>query len=91
MNTEPTYYATLRDFAWDSVNRTLHGYSEIFAGELPSAFTLRSHHTGRECIFHAVGPTHTLYDEDGWDGEARVYTSGQALEREIVCHITHAY
>lgn len=91
MNTESTYRATLRDFAWDPHTRTLHGYSEIFAGELPSSFTLRSHHTGRECIFHAVGPTHTLYDEDGWDGEARVYTSGNTLEREIVCHITHAY
>jgi hypothetical protein len=52
-------------------NRVLTLPSEYIG--MPSEFYVRSHHTGKEVRFVAVGPNDELFDEDGWDGEQCIY------------------
>ena len=40
---------------------------------MPSTFFVKSHKTGKEFRFVAVGEYDVLFDEDGWDGEKQVY------------------
>jgi hypothetical protein len=40
---------------------------------MPQEFFVRSHHTGKEVRFVAVGPEDVLFDEDGYDGEQCIY------------------
>lgn len=45
--------------------------SEFFG--MPREFFVKSHHTGKEVRFTAVGPMDKLFDPDGWDGEMQIY------------------
>lgn len=40
---------------------------------MPSEFLVVSHYTGETVRFSQVGPHDVLYDEDGWDGEQKIY------------------
>jgi hypothetical protein len=40
---------------------------------MPREFMVKSHHTGKEIRFVAVGPEDKLFDQDQWDGEQQVY------------------
>jgi hypothetical protein len=57
---------------------------------MPRQFFVRSHHTGREVRFVAVGPEDRLFDEDGWDGEQCIYrptsTATNVDYMVIYCH-----
>jgi hypothetical protein len=56
---------------FDKNRRVLKLASEYFG--MPRQFFVRSHHTGKEVRFTAVGPEDKLFDHDGWDGEMQVY------------------
>ena len=45
--------------------------SEFFG--MPKEFYVKSHHTGKEVRFVAVGPEDKLFDQDQWDGEQQIY------------------
>jgi hypothetical protein len=40
---------------------------------MPREFMVKSHHTGKEIRFVAVGPEDKLFDQDQWDGEQQIY------------------
>ena len=40
---------------------------------MPPQFFVKSHHTGKEVRFVEIGPHDVLYDEDGFDGEQKIY------------------
>ena len=40
---------------------------------MPQQFFVKSHHTGKEVRFVEIGPHDVLYDEDGFDGEQKIY------------------
>lgn len=40
---------------------------------MPREFFVVSHYTGKEVRFTEVGRYDVLYDEDGWDGEQKIY------------------
>lgn len=40
---------------------------------MPNEFMVRSHHTGKEVRFTVVNEHDVLFDEDGWDGEQKIY------------------
>ena len=40
---------------------------------MPKEFFVKSHKTGKEFRFIAVGEYDVLFDEDGWDGELQIY------------------
>ena len=56
---------------FDKTRKVLRLASEYMG--MPREFFVKSHHTGKEVRFTAVGPEDKLFDEDGWDGEACVY------------------
>lgn len=56
---------------YDRSRRVLKLASEFFG--MPSEFFVRSHHTGKEVRFTAVGEHDVLFDQDGWDGEQCIY------------------
>jgi hypothetical protein len=56
---------------FDRNRRVLKLASEYMG--MPREFFVRSHHTGKEVRFVAVGPEDALYDQDQWDGEQQVY------------------
>jgi hypothetical protein len=61
----------LRLCEFDRNRRVLKLASEYFG--MPREFYVRSHHTGKEVRFVAVGPEDVLFDQDQWDGEQQVY------------------
>jgi len=56
---------------FDKSRKVLKLASEFMG--MPREFFVRSHHTGKEVRFVAVGPEDLLYDQDQWDGEQQVY------------------
>jgi hypothetical protein len=56
---------------YDKARKVLKMVSEYIG--MPRQFFVRSHHTGKEVRFVAVGPEDKLFNEDGWDGEMCVY------------------
>ena len=56
---------------FDKTRKVLKLASEYFG--MPREFFVRSHHSGKEVRFVAVGPEDKLFDEDGWDGEQQIY------------------
>lgn len=56
---------------YDKARRVLKLASECIG--MPREFFVKSHHTGKEVRFVAVGPEDKLFDQDGWDGEQCVY------------------
>lgn len=56
---------------YDKRRKVLKLASEYFG--MPRTFFVKSHHTGKEVRFVAVGPEDRLFDQDGWDGEMQVY------------------
>jgi hypothetical protein len=56
---------------YDKTRRVLKLASEYIG--MPQEFFVRSHHTGKEVRFVAVGPEDVLFDEDGYDGEQCIY------------------
>jgi len=65
----PTVDLKLCEF--DKNRKVLKLASEYFG--MPVQFFVKSHHTGKEVRFVAIGPEDKLYDQDGWDGEQQVY------------------
>jgi hypothetical protein len=56
---------------YDKSRKVLKLVSEYIG--MPRQFFVKSHHTGKEVRFVAVGPEDKLFNEDGWDGEMCVY------------------
>lgn len=56
---------------YDKSRKVLKLASEYFG--MPETFFVKSHHTGKEVRFVPVGPDDRLFDEDGWDGEQKIY------------------
>ncbi len=56
---------------YDKTRKVLKLASE-FMGK-PREFFVKSHHTGKEVRFTAVGEHDVLFDQDGWDGEQQIY------------------
>jgi hypothetical protein len=56
---------------FDKNRKVLKLASEYFG--MPCEFYVKSHHTGKEVRFVAVGPEDKLFDQDQWDGEQQVY------------------
>lgn len=56
---------------YDKKRKVLTLASEHFG--MPKEFFVKSHKTGKEIRFTAVGEYDVLFDEDGWDGECCVY------------------
>lgn len=69
MEAIPTVDLKLCEF--DKRYKVLRLDSEYFG--MPREFYVKSHHTGKEVRFVAVGPEDKLWDEDGWDGEQCIY------------------
>lgn len=65
----PTVDLKLCEF--DKNRKVLKLASEHFG--MPSQFFVKSHHTGKEVRFVAIGPEDKLFDQDGWDGEQCIY------------------
>lgn len=65
----PTVDLKLCEF--DKPRKVLKLASEYFG--MPSQFFVKSHHTGKEVRFVAVGEHDVLFDQDGWDGEQQIY------------------
>jgi hypothetical protein len=62
---------SLKYCEYDKNRRVLKLTSEYFG--MPREFFVVSHHTGKEVRFTVVGEHDVLFDEDGWDGEQRIY------------------
>ena len=56
---------------YDKARKVLKLVSDYIG--MPRQFFVKSHHTGKEVRFVAVGPEDKLFNEDGWDGEMCVY------------------
>lgn len=56
---------------YDKSKKVLRLASEYFG--MPLEFFVESHHTGKVVRFKVVDQYDVLYDQDGWDGEMRVY------------------
>lgn len=56
---------------YDKRRRVLKLASEYIG--MPKEFFVKSHHTGKEVRFVAVGPEDLLFDHDQWDGERQIY------------------
>lgn len=68
-NQIPTVSLELCEF--DKNRKILKLASEYFG--MPRSFFVKSHHTGKEVRFVAIGSEDILSDEDGWDGEMQIY------------------
>jgi hypothetical protein len=68
--TVPT--VSLKHCEYDKARKVLRLASEIFGG-LPPTFFVKSHHTGKEVRFVAVGDHDVLFSPDQWDGLQQVY------------------
>lgn len=79
---------SLDELTYDKNRRRLFGYSEMFGGSFPNEVSVKSHHTGDTKVFTPVKPDHTLFDEDGWDGEQQIYDTPGT---DLVLVLTHAY
>jgi hypothetical protein len=69
MKTIPTVNLSRCEF--DKNRKVLKLASEYIG--MPREFFVKSHHTGKEVRFVAVGPEDKLFDQDGWDGEQCIY------------------
>ena len=56
---------------YDKKRKVLKFASGYFG--MPHNFFVRSHITGKEVRFVAVGPEDKLFDQDQWDGEQQIY------------------
>jgi len=56
---------------YDKERKVLKLGSEVIG--MPREFMVRSHITGKEVRFVAIGPEDVLFDQDGWDGEQCIY------------------
>jgi hypothetical protein len=91
MKNSPNFLLTTGQFLFDPVTKTLRGYSESFAGGFPPSFKVKSDHTGKIVEFKHIGPEHSLFDEDHWDGEQAIYEPTEPQQNVKLCVITHAY
>ena len=82
MTTVPTISLNLCDYNKDK--KKLSFASEYFG--MPNEFFIQSHVTGRVVKFVPVQYGHRLFDEDGWDGEQRVYIPATP---EMDCRVDH--
>lgn len=64
-------WVSLRVCEYDSQRRILKMSGEHVG--MPRQLMIRSHKTGRDVRFCAVGPHDILYDQDQWDGEQQIY------------------
>jgi hypothetical protein len=62
---------SLERCVYDKKRKVLMLTSEHFG--MPLTFFVKSHKTGKEVRFTAVGEYDVLFDEDGWDGEQCIY------------------
>jgi hypothetical protein len=58
---------------------------------MPPQFFVKSHHTGKEVRFVEIGPEDKLYDEDGWDGEQKIYRPVGVVPNVDYMVIYHAW
>ena len=65
----PTVSLELCEF--DKVQKVLKLSSKHMGA--PKTFFVKSHHTGKEVRFVAIGPEDKLFDQDQWDGEQQIY------------------
>jgi hypothetical protein len=70
-NEKPIPTVDLKYCEYDKSRKVLKLASEFFG--MPSTFFVKSHYTGKEVRFVAVGPEDKLFDPDQWDGEMQVY------------------
>lgn len=69
MSNTPTIDLSVCDF--DKTRKVLKLVSEYIG--MPREFFVKSHHTNKVIRFVSIGPSDSLYDEDGWDGEQKIY------------------
>lgn len=62
---------SLAQMEYHKADRKLTLASEPFG--MPCEFEVISHHTGEVVKFAAITYGDPLYDEDGWDGEQKIY------------------
>ncbi len=74
---------------YDKNRKVLKLASEYFG--MPQTFMVRSHHTGKDVRFVAVGPEDVLYDQDQWDGEQQIYRPVGHVPRVDHMVIYHAW
>ena len=74
---------------FDKKRKVLKLASE-FVG-MPPRLNIKSHHTGTELQFFAIGPEDILFDPDQWDGEMQVYRSVYNVPNVNHLVIYHAY
>lgn len=63
--------------------------SEYFG--MPGEFFVESHHTGKTVRFVEIGPHDLLYNEDGWDGEQKIYRPVGVVPNVEYMVIYHAW
>ena len=77
----------LQKCEYDKQRKVLRLASEYFG--MPRQFFVKSHHTGKEVRFVAIGPEDKLFDQDGWDGEQQIYrptTNIDAVDHMVIYH-----
>jgi hypothetical protein len=79
----------LKSCEYDKNRKVLKLTSE-YCG-MPRELFVRSHHTGKEVRFVAVGPEDVLFDRDGWDGEQCIYRPMGHVPRVNHMVIYHAF
>ena len=71
-------------------NRKVLKLASEYVG-MPRQFYVKSHHTDKEVRFVEVGPYDILYDEDGWDGEQKIYRPVGVVPNVDYMVIYHAW
>jgi hypothetical protein len=74
---------------YDKSRKVLKLVSEYIG--MPRQFFVKSHHTGKEVRFVEIGPEDKLYDEDGWDGEQKIYRPVGVVPNVDYMVIYHAW
>jgi hypothetical protein len=91
MSNPPDFLLRTGEFSFNPGTKTLHGFSESFAGGFPPSFKVKSDHTGKIVEFKHIGQDHPDFDEDGWDGEQAIYEPVEPQRNVTRCIIRHAY
>lgn len=74
---------------YDKERKVLKLASEYMG--MPEQFFVTSHHTGKTVRFTEIGPTDVLYDEDGFDGEQKIYRPVGVVPNVDYMVIYHAW
>ena len=80
---------SLADCRYIAKTKTLIVNSMVFSGRFPREFTVESHHTGNKIKFKPIGPEHSRFDPDHWDGEQMLYEPTTRLNTVNVLILSH--